>query len=139
MICTGLKYFFITICFLINISCIREAYNITGTAVVVDQETLIPISNSSVQSQCFFQLNIDESTNDFSSLKTDSSGVFQINFKKGYKICMTIDSPDYMSNSLQFNPQKEQMPDTIYLKKKIFFESSTAQIQPNMSPNNNLE
>ncbi len=139
MVSTGLKYFFIITAIFINFSCIREVYNITGTAIVVDEETLNPVSNSSVHSQCFFQLNIDESSKESSSLKTDSLGIFQINFNKGYKVSMIIESADYVSNTIQFNPRKENMPDTIYLKKKIQFESSAAQIKSQISPNNNLK
>ncbi len=139
MVSTGIKYVFIILVVYINVSCIREAYNITGSAVVVDDETLNPIINSSVQSQCFFQLNIDESSNDFSNLQTDSLGTFQINFKKGYKVSMIIDASDYVTNTIQFNPRRENMPDTIYLKKKIHFESSAAHIQSQNSPINNFE
>jgi len=139
MVSAAIKYFFIFIGLFLNISCIREAYNITGTAVVVDEETLVPVINSSIQSQCYFQLNIDESAKELSRIKTDSLGPFQINFNKGYKVSMIIEADDYANNTFQFNPRREHMPDTIYLKKKIQFESSTAQLQSQIQPKNNLE
>ncbi len=139
MVSTGIKYSCIICVLFINFSCIREAYNITGKAIIVDNETLNPISESSVQSECIFQLNIDESSSDFSNCKTDSLGTFELNFSKGYKVSMVIDAEEYVQNTIVFNPRKEAMPDTIYLKRKISFETSAASINPEEVQENNFK
>ncbi|MCW3805554.1 hypothetical protein [Plebeiibacterium marinum] len=127
MVTSGRKiYFYIISLLIINTSCIREAYYITGNAVVIDDETLAPVSNSSIVSQCFYQENIDKSSFDIQHSKTDSLGSFSLEFNKGYKISMVIDAEDYMKNIIQYNPRRDQLPDTIYLKRRVSFETSAA-------------
>ena len=120
------KYYYLFIFLILNASCIREAYNITGKAVLIDEETHAPISNSSILSQCYYQINIDESNFDMHRSKTDSLGIFSLEFDKGYKISMVIDADDYMKDTILYNPGRETMPDTIFMKRKISFESSVA-------------
>ncbi len=139
MISTGIKYICIIGTLFISISCIREAYNISGKAIILDNETLSPISESSVQSQCFFQLNIDESSSDLSNFQTDSLGTFELYFTKGYKVSMVIDANEYEQSTIVFNPRKEQMPDTIYLKRKIRFETSAAKFNSDKLPENSFK
>ncbi len=127
MVSTGnIKYGYLIISIILFSSCIKEAYNITCKGVVLDEETMLPIPNSSVHSHCVFQQNIDESSTVSLQVKTDSTGSFLIHFKKGYKISMVFEANNYMRNNIQLYPRVEEIPDTIYLRKIIQLESSVA-------------
>jgi hypothetical protein len=117
----------------------QEAYNITCKATIVDEETLAPISQSTIHSECIFQQNIDESSAESVITQTDSIGYFEINFKKGYRINMVFGAKDYLANRIQFNPRSELMPDTIYLTKKIYFETSALILKSDLLPLSALE
>lgn len=116
----------IFIVFFICLSCAREAYNISYMGVIVDEETNCPLPLTTVQSFCFYQQNIDESATQQLFTRTDSLGQFKLRFDKGYKISMIISAEDYMDKSLQFKPLTALIPDTIYLKRKLVLQSSTA-------------
>lgn len=115
---------FITV--FICLSCAREAYNISYTGVVVDEETNCPLSFSSVQSFCLYQQNIDESAIQKLFTHTDSLGRFKLRFDKGYKIGMAISAEDYVDKFLQFKPLTAFIPDTIFLKRKLVLQTSAA-------------
>ncbi len=116
----------IFIVFFIFLSCAREAYNISYTGVIVDEETNCPLPLSGVQSFCFYQQNIDESATQQLITHTDSLGRFKLRFDKGYKISMAITAEDYVDKFLQFKPLTAHIPDTIYLKRKFVLQTSAA-------------
>jgi len=119
----------LTVFFTLISSCVKEAYNITYKGVVVDEETMIPLSNTLITSSCTYQQNIDNSNTINSTSTTDSLGVFSFTFDKGYKISMIIDASDYLLNQIKFYPGSKQIPDTIYLKRKISFQSSIDDVE----------
>ncbi len=120
------KVVLIFIAFFICLSCAREAYNISYTGVVVDEETNCPLSLSAVQSFCLYQQNIDESAIQKLITNTDSLGRFKLMFDKGYKIGIAISAEDYVDKFLQFKPITAHIPDTIYLKRKVVLQTSAA-------------
>lgn len=120
------KVVFIFIAVFICLSCAREAYNISYTGVVVDEETNCPLLLSSVQSFCLYQQNIDQSATQKLITYTDSLGRFRLKFDKGYKISMAISAEDYVDQFLQFKPITAHVPDTIYLKRKLVLQTSAA-------------
>ncbi len=122
---TGLTLF---ICF----SCAREAYNISYDGVIADEEDSSPIPYSSVHSFCLFQQNIDESGTFNISTKTDSLGRFSLKFDKGYKISLAITSDHHIEKFLQFKPHNNHTPDTIFLKRRMVLQTSTAKSKKNL-------
>ncbi len=106
-----------------HISCMREAYNVTVKGIILDDETDLPISNSKIVTKCTYQQNIDKSSYSTATSSTDSLGVFQFQFNKGYKIGINIYANGYVEKKIQYYPAKEQLPDTFYLKKKLQYES----------------
>ena len=114
-------------------SCAREAYNISFNGVIVDEETNCPVPLSSIQSFCLYQQNIDESASQKISTLSDSLGQFHIKFNKGYSVSMTIKASDYENKFLQFKPYNSQKPDTIFLKRKHVYQTSTAPVRTNES------
>jgi len=92
--------------------------------VILDGESNLPIPHSSIQSFCLFQQNIDNSSTYTASTITDSLGNFQLQFDKGYKISMVIEADNYAERFLQFKPKATHLPDTIFLKKIVIYESS---------------
>ncbi len=117
--------FFVTVLILSfsHISCMREAYNVSIKGIVMDEESDLPISNTKIVTKCTYQQNIDESSSYTATTSTDSVGVFQFHFNKGYKIGMNIYANGYFNKKVQYYPAKEQFPDTFYLKKKLQYES----------------
>ena len=115
---------FLTI--IICASCAREAYNISYKGVIVDEETNCPLPFSAVQSFCLYQQNIDRSETQQLNTVSDSLGYFHLKFDKGYKISLAVEAEDYVEQYLQFKPYSSHKPDTIYLKRKLIFQSSTA-------------
>ncbi|MGQ1783765.1 MULTISPECIES: hypothetical protein [unclassified Saccharicrinis] len=107
-------------------SCAREAYNISLNGVIVDEETNCPVPLSSVRCYCLYQHNIDESATQKLDTHTDSLGQYQLKFNKGYKITMSIEAKDYVDKFVQFKPYNGHTPDTIYLKRKLVFQTSAA-------------
>lgn len=115
---------YICLVIIFSVSCAREAYNISYNGVILDCESNLPIPQSSIQSFCLFQQNIDKSSTYTATTTTDSLGSFQLQFDKGYKITMVIEANDYAERFLQFKPKNTQLPDTIFLKRKVIYESS---------------
>ncbi|WP_066633093.1 hypothetical protein [Labilibacter marinus] len=119
------KIVLIIISMILCASCAREAYNISYKGVIVDEETNCPLAFSEVQSFCLFQQNIDESGTQKINTKTNTEGEFLLKFNKGYKISLAIEAEDYINQFIQFKPQPNHAPDTIYLKRKLIYHSST--------------
>ncbi|SMO65550.1 hypothetical protein SAMN06265379_104115 [Saccharicrinis carchari] len=119
-------FIFLPVACFICVSCAREAYNISYTGVVVDEETNCPLPHSVVQSFCLFQQNIDESATLKLNTHTDSLGQFKLTFDRGYKIGMAIAAQDYVNQFVQFKPHPAHIPDTIFLKRKLVLQTSVA-------------
>ena len=123
---------FISLIIIVLASCARETYNISYNGVIVDEQNNYPIAHSSIQSFCLYQQNIDNSSTITASTTTDDLGNFQLNFDKGYKITLIIAANDYVETFLQFRPTSNHLPDTIFLKRKDFLQSSVSNPSVNL-------